>query len=501
MSNTEFYTPQRQSVTGVLLIFATSLYHLIRNFWALGVYFLVMDPDPRVLFYGGLGLVVVLLITLGYSVLYYLKFLFYIDEEKSSFILQKGVLNSDTVNIPFSKIQQVNFRRNILQRAIGVYSVVIDTAGSQENEVEIKALSKEKADMLAELLMDLSSKEREEEPVPTTDELSAEPPPASPVHWEYKLDLLTLLKLGLTSNYLRGLSILLAFYFTVRSQFNYSEEFPADIPYSMITEMASTAVIILLLLFIGMIITVAETLIKYYGLHLVRSNSGLQVEMGLRNNTRVNIKSRRVQLLQENTNPLQERLNLYKLKISLASSRDSLGRDQIKAPGLSREIVWKVKDYFYGNDTGEDHVIFPHRILLFRRIMRRIFPFIVGWVVLVLFSTELPLKWISEALILVVVLISVFQYFHFKTIQLSVSENFLIKSSGIWNRQKQYIEMYKLQSVSMSQPVWYKRRGLVDITFHSAGGDIPYPLVHIEEIVPLFNYLMYRIESTSKPWM
>lgn len=482
------------------MIFATALYQIIRNFWAVGVYLLIMDPNPKIIFFSGLGLAVLLIGTLGYSILYYLKFQFYVDKEKSSFILEKGVFNSDVVNIPFSKIQQVNFRRNILQRAIGVYSVVIDTAGSNDKEVEIKALSKEKADILAGLLMDLSTQEKEE----TTESLSEddlERPKAPATEWEYKLDVLTLLKLGLTSNYLRGLSILLAFYFTVRSQLSYSEEFPVEVPYAVITEIFSTIVLILILLVVGMIITVVETFIKYYDLHILKNRAGLQVEMGLRNNTKVNLKSRRVQLLQEVTNPIHQRLNLYQLKVSLASSRDDLNKDQIKIPGLSREVVTKVKDYFYGREFKETNRILPHQILLWRMISISIFPLIAAVIVLFIFMPDVPRFQIGVGAGILITGIAVFQYFYFKTICLSVSEDFLMKSSGIWNRKKHYLEMYKLQSVSVSQPVWHKKRGLVNITFHSAGGDISYPLVYEEEILPVMNYILFRIESTSKPWM
>src|SRR5690606_15364736 len=97
-----------------------------------------------------------LLLTLVYSVLSYLRFRFYIVEDKGEFVLEKGVFSSEVVSIPYNKIQQVNFKRNLLQRLIGVYSAVIDTAGSKDKEVEIKALTKTQADALGQLLMELA---------------------------------------------------------------------------------------------------------------------------------------------------------------------------------------------------------------------------------------------------------------------------------------------------------------------------------------------------------
>ncbi len=116
-------------------------------------------------------LVLVLLLSLGYSIKYFLNFKFHIDEKNEEFVLQKGVFSTDVINIPFQKIQQVNFRRNILQRIIGVYSVVVETAGSQDKEVEIKALSEERANALADLLMAHAEEDRAEGEV---DDLTSE---------------------------------------------------------------------------------------------------------------------------------------------------------------------------------------------------------------------------------------------------------------------------------------------------------------------------------------
>ncbi|MFD1079651.1 PH domain-containing protein, partial [Longispora fulva] len=199
MPDFDFSQPQRQSEVGLILIFGTSLYQLTRSLWVLGVYFLVGDVNTKTLLFAIFGAVVVLLLTLGYSILYYLNFKFYIDEKNREFVLQKGVFSSDVLNIPFEKIQQVNFKRNILQRVIGVYSVVVETAGSQEKEVEIKALSREKANELADQLMSLAKKHDGLVDNTETEESSEEVTSIKGTpEWEHHVGLITLVKLGLT---------------------------------------------------------------------------------------------------------------------------------------------------------------------------------------------------------------------------------------------------------------------------------------------------------------
>lgn len=153
MNRSDFYKPHRQAKAGVILVFGNSLYQLVKNLWFLGIYFFMKEQTPQTIMLSIVGALILLVLALGYSILYYLKFTFFIDPEREEFVLQKGVLSSETISLPFDKIQRVNFKRNLLQRIIGVYSILIDTAGSKEEEVEIKALSKAKAEELSEILM------------------------------------------------------------------------------------------------------------------------------------------------------------------------------------------------------------------------------------------------------------------------------------------------------------------------------------------------------------
>lgn len=503
MPEHNFSEPQRQSGVGLVLIFATSLYHIGRNLWVVVFYFALGEFSPRTIFIAGAALILVLLLSLGYSVLYFLKFKFHIDEKNEEFVLQKGVFSTDVINIPFQKIQQVNFRRNILQRVIGVYSVVVETAGSQDKEVEIKALSKESANALADRLMAHAEEERAEdrEEELTAGEVEERKSSKALPDWEHKVSLTTLFKLGLTSNYLRGVGIIIAFYFTLREQFMFNEELSAQLQEPEVFFAQGKFMLIIFLLLVGMLLTVGETVIKYFGLHLQKFRDNLQVEMGLRNNTRVNLRASRIQLLQVLTNPIQKKMDLFQVKISLASSEDDLEKNQIKVVGLPPSVVEQVKEYFYKNQIQEQFNILPSKYLLLRKISRAMIPLIIVSAFLFFYAQLVTLTWFISLGITYVVLVTLYNYLYFKSLRLGVSEEFLIRRSGVWIEKEEYLEMFRLQAVSVSQPIWYKKRGLVNLTFHSAGGDIPFQMVKRSQVEPLLDYLVYRIESTERAWM
>ncbi|MEC7782579.1 MAG: PH domain-containing protein, partial [Bacteroidota bacterium] len=71
---------------------------------------------------------------------------------------------------------------------------------------------------------------------------------------------------------------------------------------------------------------------------------------------------------------------------------------------------------------------------------------------------------------------------------------------GVWNQKTEIIELFKLQSVTVSQPVWYKKRDLYNYTFHTAGGDLSFPVTSAEA-QRYINYALYRVEVSREAWM
>jgi len=494
MISSNFYEPNRQSKTGVILVFGSSLYHLVRNLWFLGVYFFMEELDVQMIMISIVVAAIFLVLALGYSILYYLKFIFFIDREREEFVLQKGVFSSETISVPFDKIQQVNFKRNLLQRIIGVYSILIETAGSKEKEVEIKALSKVKAEQLSELLMS-HIKTKIDRTIPEDEQVE------TTTDWQYSLNVLQLLKLGLSSNYLRGLLLLLTFYLTLKDQIFLRQVFPDEISVVGNNGFTFTPWTILLMLLAVLIVTVADTFIKYFNLHLKKTDLGLQVEMGLRKNKKVSLKAKRVQSIEISSNPIQQRLDLHKLKISLANSADDSEKSVITIPGISQKFILRIKDYIHNTQIKQISQIVPNSMLIFRKIIRGLFPLLLLPLLIGYYELNFRLEWINLGIAGYTILLAGYQFLFFRSLKLSISKGFIVKYSGVWRRKQQHLEMWKLQSVSIIQPLWYKKQGLADLVFHSAAGDIYFEVIDENQAKPLMDYLLYKIESTSGEWM
>ena len=66
---------------------------------------------------------------LGYTALRYFNYHYSLNENE--LVICHGVLNAESVMIPYVKIQNVNLRRSIFQRFLGTGGLFIDTAGKK----------------------------------------------------------------------------------------------------------------------------------------------------------------------------------------------------------------------------------------------------------------------------------------------------------------------------------------------------------------------------------
>ena len=64
------------------------------------------------------------------------------------------------------------------------------------------------------------------------------------------------------------------------------------------------------------------------------------------------------------------------------------------------------------------------------------------------------------------------------------------------------MQNYKIQSVKFSQNIFTKKRGLANITIYTAAGEnLTIPYISDKIASDLYNFLLYKIESTEEAWM
>lgn len=106
---------------------------------------------------------VVVVLGLVHAVLRYRVWRF--DVQDDALYLERGVVTRVESSLPYVRVQHVDTQRGAIERAIGLASIVVYTAGSRGADVRIPGLRPERAREIRERLRDLAIESEGEDAV------------------------------------------------------------------------------------------------------------------------------------------------------------------------------------------------------------------------------------------------------------------------------------------------------------------------------------------------
>jgi putative membrane protein len=498
---TNFNQPQRQSKIGVLVLFFDSLYSLGKAFLPLVFIALVKADltDKLIVFSGILGLIVVTAIV---AYLKYINFTFYIDEENDEFIVNEGIINKTKTTIQLNKIQQVNIHQTLIHRIIGIYALNVDTAGSDKKEGNIKAISHSLALALKSKLLDNEVKKvvvSENEVLQTNEN-------AIPTSF-LKINLISLLKIGITSNYVKSIGLILTFFFTILENLrNVGKEDVID--GDKIEKVVNSYPVVygVLMFILGMftiifIINIARTLIKYFNYSIAKQKGSLLLSYGLINTESTILKPEKVQIVNISRNFFQKKLNVLEIKIKQATSDEKKqSKSQIEIPGCNTFEKDEILKLIFKELPKKGTMMQPnYRKLVFAIFLTIVLP-LSGFFIFGKYINAEVLNYFHFT-IFYTIFVLLIHYFGFRNYRLFVSENHIIKQSGAWDVDNEIIEIEKIQALTTSQLFWHKNLNIGSLTMHTAGGNITFHLGKFDKIKEYVNLWLYEIETSDSNWM
>ena len=495
-----FDKPQRQSSVGILVLFVDTFYQYGRAFGPfLFIYILKINEVNKlhlILIFIALVLVIGVI-----AYLKYFNFTFYLDHNKNEFIIQEGVFSKTNTTVQLYKIQQVNITQNLLQRVINVYSLEVDTAGSNDKEGRIKAISHE-------LAVELKSALLHNELQVQTNELRADENEKTNSSEPFlKISLLSLLKMGITSNYVKSFSLLLIFFFTL---LDYVEKLFGKELYNQRTienyvnfELLLQSIFVLFFIFIVLIVVVNLTrlLIKYFDYTINKQKGSLLISYGLINTNSTIVKPEKVQITSVSRNYFQKKLNVLELRIKQATQGDQEERrSRIDIPGCNEMEKNAVLSLIFSKIPEKGVMLKPNfRKLVFAVFLTIVLPLLCYYRVR---SVVPNFDYHYDFLIPVyVIFMGLIQYFKFKNSRLFISNEFIIRQSGAWDISNEIIEPNRIQAITTSQLFWHKKINIGSLTLHTAGGNIAFQLGEFSKIKQYVNLWLFELEKSDSNWM
>lgn len=101
-----------------------------------------------------MAIAILALVGVGYTVFRYRIWKFEVRED--TLYIERGVFTRVKTVVPFVRVQHVDSQRSPVERAVGLASVVVYTAGSRGADVTIPGLTPERAESLQERLRQLA---------------------------------------------------------------------------------------------------------------------------------------------------------------------------------------------------------------------------------------------------------------------------------------------------------------------------------------------------------
>jgi putative membrane protein len=493
-----FNHPQRQSLSGVIILFMNSLQKIGRAFVPILVVFFLKIETASVLLMilGAIGIMILIGI---FAYLKYLNFTFYIDEKSEEFIVNDGVFNKSKIVISLHKIQQVSIHQNLLQRIINIYEISVDTAGTDKQEGNIKAVSHEVALALKEKLLENRNIFENLEKDVTVETEKKMP--------FLRIQLINLFKIGITSNYAKSIGLIITFFFTIYENLhNIGKEdvltgLEIESKFNSYPILISILIAIAGLFFVVFLINIFRTVLKYFNFTIEKQKGSLLLSYGLISKQSTIVKPEKVQIVSVSQNYFQKKLRILEIKIKQATGDDAKkSKSGIEILGCNNAEKNQILNLVFDAIPQANTKLKPNwRKLVFAIFLSIILP--LSAFLIVYNYTEINLKHYVPIAVFYVIFVAIIQFFSFYNYRLYIGQKHIIKKHGAWERERSIIEINKIQAITTAQLFWHKNLNIGTVTLHTAGGNLSFYLGNFDMIQNYTNQWLYAIETSDSNWM
>lgn len=476
--------PQRQPASGLVLALLKSLGSLLKGLWPFILIAIFSGNDEEekksVFLFSVLAAVTVLLLVS--SLVNFFFFRFYIQEDE--LIIKKGWLKKVVLTVPLQKIQAVHIEQGPLHQLLNIVKLSADTAGSSKTEVTIQALRKPMAEALRERL---SAQQRQ----PENESEHTAPTYTPPLFILGEKDLL---KLAISANHVEAFFILLSAAYGIFENIKTVNEQLVD---DAERWLPAGSVPVLLFLFISVLtitlfISTTRIFFKFYGFAATQSPQGMQLKSGLANTRERFVAFSKVQFISWRANWLRRRLGLWLFRYHTAGDDDVEKKMKAEVPITQKPFISLLaQPYHPVPDTTDVEPILLHRAYAQRHtLMVGLVPSLIAIIVSFYwwdFKSFYFLLW------------PLFIYWqawlfqrHFR---LWVFEDVAYLHRGVWGREALLVKWEAVQTISVSQNLYQRRKSLANLTLYTAAGNITVPYIPSPVAQQLMNYTLYKVES------
>lgn len=506
MSEFNFDELSRQSPKGIIINYGVLLYKLGKSFWVF-IPLLFSDNIENKASYFSLIIGGLALFFLVVAFFQYVFFKFKISGDH--FILHRGIIVRKKMSIPIDRIQSVNFKQNLIHQLINITQVEIQTAGAKDAEVEIKAISRTKAEALKSRLQSISVFEGKSDLGEKSTDYVEE-------KIIYRLSVNELFKVSFSENHIRSFFWIIAIIFSFGYQledivkdWNFADKlvkFVVNNQSKITGSLLVLSVVFLGGLVISVIVSFVRVFLRHFDQKVLKKEDGIQVSEGLFTKREDVLKIKKVQYTITETNPIKQKLGIQTVRIKQAGSAKIKQKKQVALVGVRDEFLIKLKNLFFGKNSNiekeenENDIQYkPANYYLFRMFVIT-FLFLAalnGFMYVNNFSLQNFILFNAMLIPISILLILL----KFRKTYVRFEDKTLVVGEGKIGTVTKLMEYFKTQNIRYSQSFIQKRRGVATLKLQTASGVIKLPCYPQEQAREIKERILTEVENTTRDWI
>lgn len=393
----------------------------------------------------------------GWQLAYYERFAY--ETTPDTFDIRSGVISRRNREIPYWRVQNVDISRNVVQRALGIARLSIETAGGGESEAVLRYVGYEEAKRLQNELRRRKRREgaaEDAEPDERAEEVE---------RLLYEITPEDLAVLAVASFDLRLVSFLSVLLSVVAPPV--LVELLTDLP---VNPLLVVGAVIVLVVIGSAIVSGANAVINTYGFRLTQAGDELRYERGLLQRYDGSIPLDKVQLLAFRENLLKRVFGYSSLVVETAGYAPGQGGgvgSESAIPIARREITSRIAREI--EPFGGIEMTRPPTRARRRYAFRYLLALAVLGGVVYAATLALGLEMYWYAVLLGVPLAPVAAHYKWKSRGYHVGDRYVATRSGFWRRTTRVVPYYRVQNVIESRTVFQRRWRLASVLIDTAG--------------------------------
>ncbi|MEQ1537992.1 MAG: PH domain-containing protein [Sphingorhabdus sp.] len=423
---------------------------------------------------GPLVIAAVLLVSLLFRSLAWMRFRFHLDEDDIR--IEQGLLNRTVRSIPYDRIQDVSIEQPVLAQIFNLGEVKFETGGGEGEDAKLSFVSMERAEALRATIRAHKSNSSDvvEANEPT---FVRESPPL------FAMDNNRLVTLGLYSFSLVIFAVLggLAQQFDFLLPFDFwdfkhwigiAEERGVSIDgISTSARIIGAVFALLALIALGFATGVVRTVLKEYGFRLDRTERGFRRRRGLLTKTDVVMPVNRVQAANIVTGPIRKRRGWHALKFVSLAQDSKEESDYMAAPLAKLDEIWPIMSEAGITPPSADTAYQRGHFRWWVTGLVIVIPLILTAMAAVVFFAEASLVQ-SLALLFIPFGLLLFGALEWRKFGFAEDATRIYVRRGWWRQRLTILPQVRVQSVEIAQGPLARIAGLVSVHFGIAGGTL-----------------------------